>query len=90
VDTDSDTTTAGPPGERELRETIAPLIGAQPADIPGDANLILLGLTSLEIMRLVGRWRRERLPVVFEELAATPTLNGWLAHFDSLRTERTR
>jgi aryl carrier-like protein len=89
MDTNSYTTT-NPPGERELRETIAPLIEAQPADIPGDVNLILLGLTSIEIMRLVGRWRRAHLPVVFEELAATPTLNGWLAHFHSLRTDRTR
>jgi aryl carrier-like protein len=75
-----------PPGEAELRETIAPLIDARPADIPGDENLILLGLNSIEIMRLVGRWRRAGLPVVFEELASTPTLRGWLAHFDSLRT----
>jgi aryl carrier-like protein len=90
MDTDSDTTTAGPLGERELRETIAPLIEARPADIPGDANLIMLGLTSMDIMRLVGRWRRAHLPVIFEELAATPTLNGWLAHFNSLWTERTR
>lgn len=87
MDTDSHPTTK-PPGERELRETIAPLIGAQPADIPGDANLILLGLPSIEIMRLVGRWRRAGLPVVFEELAAAPTLSGWLKHFDSLATQQ--
>jgi aryl carrier-like protein len=75
-----------PPDERELRELVAPLVNAQPADIPGDANLIMLGLSSIDIMRLVGRWRRARLPVVFEELAAAPTLDGWLAHLDSLRT----
>ncbi|WP_255948080.1 phosphopantetheine-binding protein [Streptomyces odontomachi] len=85
MDADSQTTTE-PPDERELREIIAPLIDARPADIPGDANLILLGLSSIDVMRLVGRWRRARLPVVFEELAAAPTLSGWLAHFDSLRT----
>jgi mycobactin phenyloxazoline synthetase len=85
MDADSRTTTE-PPDERELREIIAPLIGTRPADIPDDANLILLGLSSLHVMRLVGRWRRARLPVVFEELAAAPTLRGWLAHFDSLRT----
>jgi aryl carrier-like protein len=85
MDADSQPTTE-PPDERELREIVAPLIDSQPADIPGDANLILLGLSSMEIMRLVGRWRRARVPVVFEELAAAPTLKGWLAHFDSLRT----
>jgi mycobactin phenyloxazoline synthetase len=88
MDTDFDTPTASPLDERKLRETIAALIKVQPTDIPGDDNLIMLGLTSMDIMRLVGRWRRAHLPVVFEELAATPTLNGWLAHFDSLRTDR--
>jgi mycobactin phenyloxazoline synthetase len=83
---DADPTTTHPPDERELRELLAPLIDAKPADIPGEANLILLGLSSIDMMRLVGRWRRERLPVVFEELAAAPTLDGWLAHLDSLRT----
>lgn len=75
-----------PLGEQELRETIAPLIGARPEEISDDANLILLGLNSIDVMRLVGRWRRAGLPVVFEELAAAPTLSGWLTHFDSLRT----
>jgi mycobactin phenyloxazoline synthetase len=84
MDADSRTRTP-PPGEQELRELVAPLIDASPADIPGDANLILLGLSSLDMMRLVAGWRRERLPVVFEELAAAPTLDGWLAHLGSLR-----
>ncbi|WP_199440250.1 phosphopantetheine-binding protein [Umezawaea beigongshangensis] len=78
--------TAQPPDERQLRELVAPLINTRPEDIPGGANLIMLGLSSLDLMRLVGRWRRERVPVVFEELAATPTLDGWLAHLDGLRT----
>ncbi|MCG8915755.1 phosphopantetheine-binding protein [Actinokineospora sp. PR83] len=75
-----------PPDERELRELVAPLVGIAPEDIPGGANLILLGLSSLDMMRLVGRWRRDRLPVVFEELAAAPTLDGWLAHLGTLRS----
>jgi mycobactin phenyloxazoline synthetase len=85
MDADS-RTKALPPGEQELRELVAPLIDARPADIPGDANLILLGLSSIDMMRLVAGWRRVRLPVVFEELAAAPTLDGWLAHLDSLRS----
>ena len=84
MDTDAHPTTK-PPGEQELRELIAPLIAVPPTDIPADDNLILLGLGSIEIMRLVGRWRRAGLPVVFEELAAAPTLNGWLAHLDGLQ-----
>ncbi|CAJ63289.1 hypothetical protein, putative Phosphopantetheine-binding domain [Frankia alni ACN14a] len=73
------------PGEPELREMIAKLIGSPPEDVPPDVNLILLGLTSIEIMRMVGRWRRAGFPVAFEELASAPTLSDWLAYLDSLR-----
>ncbi|TDV56031.1 phosphopantetheine-binding protein [Actinophytocola oryzae] len=85
MDTDSRSPTQ-PPGEQELREILAPLIDTRPEDIPGDTNLILLGMSSIDMMRLVGRWRRAKVPVVFEELASAPTLNGWLAHLDGLRT----
>ncbi|MFJ4099056.1 phosphopantetheine-binding protein [Amycolatopsis japonica] len=84
MDTDSPSSTQ-PPGEQELRDLLAPLLDTRPEDVPGDANLILQGLTSIDMMRLVGRWRRAKVPVVFEELASAPTLNGWLAHFDGLR-----
>jgi mycobactin phenyloxazoline synthetase len=87
MDTDSPPASQ-PPDERQLRELVAPLVNVRPEDIAGGANLVLLGLNSLDLMRLVGRWRRARVPVVFEELAATPTLDGWLAHFDGLRTAR--
>ncbi|AXG81627.1 phosphopantetheine-binding protein [Streptomyces paludis] len=73
-----------PPTEHELRAVIAPALGIEPALIEPDANLVLLGLSSLEIMRLVSRWRKARVPVQFDELVAAPTLNGWLAHFASL------
>ncbi|MFI5782799.1 phosphopantetheine-binding protein [Nocardia sp. NPDC051570] len=72
------------PDERELRELIAPLLDMSPEDISADANLILLGMSSIAVMRLVGRWRRGGLPVVFEELASTPTIASWLAHFDKI------
>ncbi len=42
-----------------------------------DDNLVFLGLGSLEMMRLVTRWRREGLKVEFRELAATPTISAW-------------
>ncbi|MGW5052714.1 phosphopantetheine-binding protein [Actinokineospora sp. NPDC004072] len=84
MDTDSPTSTQ-PPDEAELRALVAPLLGVAPEDIPAEANLVLLGLSSIDMMRLVGRWRRARIPVVFEELAAAPTLRGWLAHLDGLR-----
>ncbi|MFC4329091.1 phosphopantetheine-binding protein [Streptomyces andamanensis] len=74
------------PTEDELRATVAPVLGLEPERIEPDASLVLLGLSSLEIMRLVSRWRKAGVPVQFEALVAAPTLSGWLAHFDSLRT----
>lgn len=72
------------PTEDELRAIVAPVLGVDPDRIEPDANLVLLGLSSLEIMRLVSRWRKARVPVQFDALVAAPTLNGWLAHFASL------
>ncbi|WP_190014468.1 phosphopantetheine-binding protein [Streptomyces lucensis] len=67
-----------------LREAVAAMIGTDPGAIAPDANLIHLGLGSLEMMRLVNRWRREGLPVQFRELAAEPTLDAWQRHFDAV------
>ena len=71
-----------------LRKSVAEFLG-DGVDIDGDANLILLGLGSLEIMRLVGRWRRMGVPADFAELAAEPTINGWVRHFAAIRQQRT-
>ncbi|MFD6533818.1 phosphopantetheine-binding protein [Streptomyces sp. NPDC060184] len=70
-----------------LREAVATMIGAQPDEIAPDANLIHLGLGSLEMMRLVNRWRRDGLPVSFRALAAEPTLDAWQRHFDTVAAE---
>ncbi len=72
------------PTDLELREIVAPLLGIEPDAIEPDANLVVLGLSSLEIMRLVSRWRKNRIPVEFDALVAAPTLNGWLAHFSAV------
>jgi mycobactin phenyloxazoline synthetase len=72
------------PTETELRAAVAPLVGLAPDAIDPDANLVVLGIGSLEIMRLVSGWRRDRIPVDFEALVAGPTLAGWLAHFAAL------
>ena len=69
--------------ELELRETVATVLNRPAEEIPGDANLVLLGISSLEIMRLVSRWRRQKLPVSFEALVTEPTLNQWLAHLNA-------
>ncbi|MET8183649.1 phosphopantetheine-binding protein [Streptomyces sp. NPDC005336] len=71
----------------ELREAVAAMIGAEPDAIAPADNLIHLGLGSLEMMRLVNRWRRDGLPVSFRELAAEPTLDAWQRHFDTVAAE---
>ncbi|NRQ34236.1 phosphopantetheine-binding protein [Nonomuraea sp. NN258] len=63
-----------------LRETVAALIGAAPEDIAGDANLVYLGVGSLEMMRLVTRYRRQGVTLDFAVLAAEPTLDAWERH----------
>ncbi|MGY6026533.1 phosphopantetheine-binding protein [Streptomyces spinosirectus] len=72
------------PTERELRAIVAPVLGIEPGRIEPDANLVLLGLSSLEIMRLVSRWRKAGIPVHFDALVAAPTLSGWAEHFEAL------
>ncbi|MCP3801302.1 phosphopantetheine-binding protein [Allokutzneria sp. A3M-2-11 16] len=69
--------------ESELRDTLATVLNRPAEEIPGDANLVLLGISSLEIMRLVSRWRRQKLPVSFEALVTEPTLDQWLAHLNA-------
>ena len=66
--------------ETELRDAVGAVLERAPDDIDGDANLVVLGLTSLDLMRLVGRWRRAGVDVSFEALVAEPTLDAWLTH----------
>lgn len=87
--TDTGTTgttgTAGPvpapPTSADLRASVSAMIGTPPGEIAGDANLVLLGLGSLEMMRLVTRWRRQGLAVEFRDLAAEPTIDAWTEWF---------
>jgi aryl carrier-like protein len=79
--------TSGAPAA-DLRQTIAAIIGAAPGEIAGDDNLVFLGLGSLEMMRLVTRWRREGIAVDFGELAADPTIDAWQKQLDAARSAR--
>ncbi|AUH52051.1 isochorismatase [Chromobacterium sp. ATCC 53434] len=47
--------------------------------LAGDDNLLDYGLDSIRVMELVGRWREQGLDIGFEDLARTPTLDGWWA-----------
>lgn len=45
--------------------------------IRADDNLVELGLDSMQVMRLVNRWRRAGLHVNFADLMENPTLAAW-------------
>ncbi|MGW1995881.1 phosphopantetheine-binding protein [Embleya sp. NPDC001921] len=86
------TGTAGPapapPTPADLRASVSAMIGTPPGEIAGDANLVLLGLGSLEMMRLVTRWRRQGLAVEFRDLAAEPTIDAWTERFAEAGAKR--
>ncbi|OZE85810.1 non-ribosomal peptide synthetase [Rhodococcus sp. 15-649-2-2] len=64
-------------GTDELRAQVAELIGSEPEAVPVDANLFELGLESIVLMRLVGRFRKQGRAVTFADLAARPTVSAW-------------
>ena len=66
-----------PPDATEITAQIAQLIAANVDDIAADDNLVVLGLGSLEMMRLVTRWRRAGLTVDFGAVVAEPTVTAW-------------
>ncbi|XOS92270.1 phosphopantetheine-binding protein [Brevibacillus laterosporus] len=50
-----------------------------PVEFADDQNLIELGLDSLQMMRMVNKWRKEGVKVTFAELIAAPRLSDWWA-----------
>ncbi|MGH3870231.1 MAG: amino acid adenylation domain-containing protein [Pseudonocardiaceae bacterium] len=61
----------------EIRQTVANLVEEDSESIGPDTNLFELGLDSIVLMRLVGRWRRSGIEVNFAELAENPTIGAW-------------
>lgn len=68
----------------DLLRKVAVLLGLSDEDIPTDADLVELGLDSLDLMRLVNEWRVRGLPVTFRELATAPTVDRWWARVEEL------
>ncbi|MEV6773375.1 phosphopantetheine-binding protein [Nocardia sp. NPDC051030] len=66
-----------PPTLDDLRTAVAEMVGVTPADVPLEANLYHMGVTSLGMMRLANRWRRAGIRVSFRDLSAEPTLHAW-------------
>lgn len=47
------------------------------SDIDPDDNLMNYGLDSIQLMGLVGEWKKIGISISFEEMAKKPTLNAW-------------
>ncbi|MFE3194120.1 phosphopantetheine-binding protein [Nocardia sp. NPDC059240] len=77
------------PGEPELRAQLARVLELDdPAELDADADLVLLGLASLEVMRMVGRWNKAGIPADFDRLIETPTLRAWSDYFAGLEPKQ--
>lgn len=61
----------------EIRTTVAAEIGSAPDGFADDDNLIQMGLNSIRMMALAGRWRKRGIGITFAELAASPTVASW-------------
>ncbi|RMI28378.1 non-ribosomal peptide synthetase [Nocardia stercoris] len=60
-----------------IRAAIAEMLDLEPATVTPDRDLIELGLDSIRMMRLAGRWRKAGHRVDFATLAAAPTVAAW-------------
>lgn len=60
----------------EVRKQIKAMLPG-PVELDDQRNLIELGLDSLQIMRMVNKWRRDGSKVTFAELIAAPRLSAW-------------
>jgi len=68
-----------------LLAQVQPFLDADDGEPEPDDNLMDFGLDSVQVMTLIGNWQREGLDVSFADLAAKPTLAGWLAVLSSKR-----
>ncbi|MCG8423581.1 MAG: amino acid adenylation domain-containing protein [Proteobacteria bacterium] len=63
----------------DVRDMVANLLGVTVETIHDDSNLIELGMDSITMMRLSGKWRRQGIHVEFAQLIADPRLSAWKA-----------
>jgi mycobactin phenyloxazoline synthetase len=73
-----------PPTADDIKQAIAGLLEIDAEEIGDDQTLATLGVSSLEVMRLVTRWRRAGLAVDFEWLLSEPTVGAWETHLREL------
>ena len=74
-----ETPTARAQGIITVETMQADIVSMMEASTPirADDNLVELGLDSMQVMRLVNRWRRAGLHVNFADLMENPTLAAW-------------
>lgn len=72
-------------GIRELIKSLQPK-----AVIPSEtSNLIECGIDSIQMMRLVSRWRKSKIKITFADLIEEPTLKAWSEKLTRKADERT-
>ncbi|WP_273320833.1 non-ribosomal peptide synthetase [Vallitalea guaymasensis] len=59
-----------------IKEDINKMLG-EPIDFSASQNLLELGLSSLQIMRLANVWRRKGIRITFVDLISKPYLDKW-------------
>lgn len=64
--------------ELEIRLTVAKELNMPIEEIEDDDNLVLLGMNSVQLMTLAGRWKSRGIAVSFETLAEDPCLSAWI------------
>lgn len=65
------------PRADELTSVLAELLEETPDVVASSDNLFELGLESISLMQLVGRWRRAGIEVDFSDLAEDPRVAAW-------------
>ncbi len=57
-------------------------------DFGEDKNLIELGLSSIQLMKIVSRFRKKGIKCSFADLLSRPYLRDWKVYFKSLKSEK--
>ncbi|MFJ8473592.1 phosphopantetheine-binding protein [Kitasatospora sp. NPDC094011] len=67
----------------ELRTTVAEHLHTAPELLSDEDNLVALGLESITVMKLIGRWRRAGIRLRYSDLINRPTLAAWWHHLET-------
>jgi aryl carrier-like protein len=68
----------------QLAHEIARVARVSHEDVRGDADLTALGLSSLDVLRIVNDYRVRGVPVTYGDLAEETTLDAWWARIERL------